>query len=74
MTQTFLPPVNGDVVLVVDATSGNETVPLPARFATQRRYVVRRLDASANTVTVTVPSGGSIDGVTAGHHLRRGPR
>jgi hypothetical protein len=63
MTQTFLRPVNGDVVLLVDATTGNETPSLPAGFAAQRRYTIRRADASANTVVVSVPSGGSIDGV-----------
>jgi parallel beta-helix repeat protein len=66
VSQRFLPPVNGDAVLVVDATDGNEAVTLPKGYATQRRVLVRRLDASANTVTVGVITGGVLNGATNG--------
>jgi glycerophosphoryl diester phosphodiesterase len=51
----------------IDASTGNETYQLPAGYAAGRRLLVRRVDSGATyTVTVTVPTGGSIDGVTDG--------
>jgi hypothetical protein len=51
----------------IDASTGNESYPLPAGYAAGRRLIVRRVDSGATyTATVTVPTGGSIDGVTDG--------
>jgi hypothetical protein len=51
----------------IDASTGNETYQLPAGYAAGRRLLVRRVDSGATyTATVTVPTGGSIDGVTDG--------
>lgn len=47
----------------MDATSGNLTVALPT-VAQGQMIIVKKTDASANTVTVSVTGGGTIDGVT----------
>lgn len=66
MSQRDLPPVSGNPVLLVDASSGNEVVNLPKGFASGRSLTVRRRDSSTNTVTVTVPAGDYLDGVLDG--------
>lgn len=63
MSQRYLNGTGVDTVLLVDATSGNETVNLPRNFAVGRKFTVRRLDGSVNTVTVDPYAGESIDGV-----------
>ena len=57
--------IGTDALAIVNATSGNETVPL-TRMAAGRNVTVRRVDSSAYTVTVTVTSGLSLDGVLNG--------
>lgn len=54
--------VDGGTVLV-DATAGNVTVTLPAAAdADERRYSIKRLDASVNTVTIAADGAELIDG------------
>lgn len=55
----------GEAVALVDATGGAETVQLPL-MASLETVIVRRLDGSGNTVTVTVQSGKTLDGATNG--------
>ena len=55
----------GEAVALVDATGGAETVQLPL-MASLEAVIVRRLDGSGNTVTVTVQSGKTLDGATNG--------
>ena len=51
-----------DVVLV-DATTSNVTVTLPAASGAMHKiYTVKRLDGSGNTVSVTTPGTETIDG------------
>jgi hypothetical protein len=53
---------DGGTVLV-DATSGNLTVTLPlAADASDRRYTVKKIDVSANTVTIDGDGAETIDG------------
>lgn len=53
--------VDGSTVLV-DATSGNLTITLPlAADAIYRRYYVKKIDATANTVTVDGNGAETID-------------
>ena len=52
-----------DFVIFVDATAGNVTLTLPtAASATQRGFYIKRIDASANTVTVEGDGAETIDG------------
>jgi len=60
-----------NAVYLVDATSGNETVSL-TQLAAGRMVKVRRKDSSANTVTVTVTTGLTLDGVANGSTTVRG--
>jgi hypothetical protein len=62
MTQRLVPDV-GEVVIEVDATTGNEAVPLPRGFAGGRLFTVRRVDFSPNGVVVVATGGDAIDGV-----------
>lgn len=67
MTQRYLSvPAGHDPVLSVDATSGNETVALEHGFTPGRTLVIRRVDASANTVTVSANNGDTLNGTTNG--------
>ena len=53
--------VDGSTVLV-DATSGNLTITLPAAAdADERRYYIKKIDASGNTVTVEGNGAETID-------------
>ncbi|SEB24791.1 hypothetical protein [Paraburkholderia sartisoli] len=53
----------GDVTVIVDATGGNNTQTLPAAAsATGREFVIKKKDASANTVTVKGNGTELIDG------------
>jgi YD repeat-containing protein len=62
---TVLP--GGTPQVSIDATANAETYQLPAGYAAGRRLIIRRVDSGATyTATVTVPTGGSIDGVTDG--------
>lgn len=65
MTSRLLPGF-GDPTYEIDATSGDETFTLPAGFASGRKITVQRVDVSGNTVTVAVPAGNTLDGVTDG--------
>jgi hypothetical protein len=53
-----------DEALVVDATAGNVTVTLISAVATPNRYVVKKVDATANTVTIDGAGTETIDGAT----------
>ncbi|MFJ7266674.1 hypothetical protein ACIQV3_08390 [Streptomyces sp. NPDC099050] len=52
-------------VRVIDATSGNITITLISAVATRNRYVVKKVDATANTVTVAAAGVQTIDGAAA---------
>jgi microcystin-dependent protein len=49
---------------IVDATSAAITVTMPA-VTTRREYYILKRDASTNIVTVTAPSGGTVNGGVA---------
>jgi hypothetical protein len=51
-------------VITINAAAGNETYQLPGAYAPGRTVTVRREDSSGNTVTITLASGQSLDGVT----------
>ena len=52
-----------DGVILADATSGNITITLlPALEMTQKRIVIMKTDASANTVTVDANASETING------------
>lgn len=54
-----------DYYLWVDATSGAVTITLPTAVgAGGKSYVVKRIDGSANTVTIATTSSQTIDGAT----------
>jgi NADPH-dependent ferric siderophore reductase len=53
-----------DQTILVDATSGAATITLPAAAShLGRRYVVKKIDSSANAVTVDANASETIDGV-----------
>lgn len=53
----------GDENIVVDATDGNITVTLPTAASTNRyEFTIKRIDDSANTVTVDGAGSETIDG------------
>lgn len=54
-----------DEMIFGDATAGNITVTLPSAANTALRYLGKKTDASANTVTFTPASGEHIDGATS---------
>lgn len=59
---TLDPAIDGGTVLV-DATAGNVTITLPtAASADERKYNVKKVDASVNTVTVDADGAETIDG------------
>jgi lysophospholipase L1-like esterase len=62
VSQREVPGLGNDTVRLIDATSGNEAYTLPANFAVGRKLVIRRSDSSANSVTISIPSGHSLDG------------
>ncbi|MER5482907.1 hypothetical protein ABT024_06785 [Streptomyces sp. NPDC002812] len=51
-----------DEVLVVDATDGAVVVTLISAVATPNQYTVKKVDVTANTVTVACTGGQTIDG------------
>jgi hypothetical protein len=52
--------------VLVDATSGNITITLDAASGNTRRiYVVKKIDATANTVTIARSGSDTIDGATS---------
>ena len=52
-----------DSVLLVDATAGAVTVTVPAAADyTDRQWIVKKIDASANTVTLDATGANTIDG------------
>ena len=53
-------PTDSDIY--VDATSGNKTVSLPAATGTGRILTIKKIDSSANTVTVAASGSETIDG------------
>lgn len=54
--------VNHHIVLV-DASGGNRTITLPdATACSGRQYIIKKIDSSANTVTVATQTGQTIDG------------
>lgn len=51
--------------VLVDASSGNRTITLPSASASARMiYVIKKVDVSANTVTIDANSSETIDGAT----------
>lgn len=57
---------SSDTVVFADATSGNVTITLPAASGlTGYRFYVKRIDGSANTVTVARSGSDTIDGATS---------
>jgi hypothetical protein len=58
-------PVSGANVYLVDATIGAMTINMPSAVGNNAMYVIKKIDSSANTVTV-VPSGAqTIDGLAS---------
>ncbi|MFJ3923017.1 hypothetical protein [Streptomyces sp. NPDC090022] len=51
-----------DEVLLVDATAANRTITLISAVATPNRYVIKKIDDTANTVTVDAAGSETIDG------------
>jgi hypothetical protein len=55
-----------DTVVFADATSGNVTVTLPAASGVAGyRFFIKRIDSSANTVTIARSGSDTIDGATS---------
>jgi hypothetical protein len=55
-----------DTVVFADATGGNVTITLPAASGvTGYRFYVKRIDGSANTVTIARSGSDTIDGMTS---------
>jgi len=53
-----------DEVLLVDASGGNRTITLISAVATPNSYTVKKIDNSANTVTIATTGGQTIDSGT----------
>jgi hypothetical protein len=54
---------SADFTIVVDATSGALVITLPAASGcTRRLYIIKKIDASANTVTIDANASETIDG------------
>jgi hypothetical protein len=51
-----------DSGIAVDASGGNITITLPTAVGATQFYAIKRIDASANTVTIATTGGQSIDG------------
>lgn len=52
-----------DHVILADASAGNVTITLPATAAINgRQYIIKKTDASANTVSIIGTAGDTIDG------------
>lgn len=56
-----------DRLLAINATAGNVALVLPADANSGRGYkvTIKKIDATSNTVTLTVSGGGTIDGVSS---------
>ena len=54
----------GETAVLVNATSGNVTITLPTAASSNYEYTIKRIDSSANTVTVATTSAQTIDGAT----------
>lgn len=56
-------------ILLVDATTGNRTITLPAARVAGGQWTfpltIRRIDASGNTVTVAAKTGDTVDGAAS---------
>lgn len=52
----------GEYVLLVDATAGNITINLPTAVGNTAKFTIKKIDSSANTVTVDGNSTETIDG------------
>lgn len=68
MTQVFKNGAGSESVDEVNATANDEIVLLPANFSPGRKFTVRRVDSgtSGHSVTVTVATGQTLDGVVNG--------
>lgn len=55
-------PITGEVVYFVDATSGNVVINLPTAVSNTAKYQIKKVDSSANTVTVDANGAQTIDG------------
>jgi hypothetical protein len=53
-----------DETLLVDASGGARTITLPVAPATGKKYYIKKIDASANAVNVTINGSITIDGLT----------
>lgn len=54
--------VTGELVLLLDATSGAITVNLPTAVGNTARITIKKVDSSSNTITVDPNSTETIDG------------
>lgn len=52
----------GNIILVVDASAGNVNIVFPSAVGNNAMYSIKRIDNSANIVTLTPGSGQTIDG------------
>ena len=54
---------NSDCTVLCDATGGNITITLPAAdSADERRFSIKKIDSSANLVTITPSGANTVDG------------
>lgn len=62
VTANYTATVN-DRVLIADASAGNVTIQLPSLANINgREYIIKKIDASANSVTINAATGETIDG------------
>jgi hypothetical protein len=61
-TTTSVTETSGEVIVLVDATSGNLTVNLPTAVANTAKITVKKIDSSANTVIIDGNTTQTIDG------------
>ena len=55
-------PTSGTTIYVVDCTAGNVVLNFPTAVANTATYGVKKIDASANTITLTPNGAETIDG------------
>lgn len=55
-------PITGNYIYLVDATAGNITMNFPSAVGNNAIYTVKKIDSSANTVTLDASGTETIDG------------
>ncbi len=55
-------PVAGEVVYFIDATGGNVVINLPTAIGNTAKYQIKKVDSTANTITVDANGSQTIDG------------